>query len=327
MLAVPEKRRVVAGVAVDDRPGGFELAIKERDELRRQCRMVDDAVQLLERRGYAQVFFDAHAQADDRVPCLERGRQAVARRVGHRDAQAPLGDTDEVIEIAADFFRGDRSREDVVVAERRRCGREQRELDRPRLGEPVGEFFAAQLQVDRVPDRVERVADLFGIAVFLEREGNELPGPLSDADRRESLDAERGFDLGVDACVSQAAIDVSLFDQLANRRVSHRDLVVLRSARHRVLALQNVHGALLVVDATADESEIVLKIVDEPPQDFGECRDQIARSFDRAEIAVDLAEEVLVVHRNIPCLAAHRTKGGAVAPRGRVRNHFRGSIR
>ena len=91
----------VPGVDVHEAAVVLDLAVEERDEARRQPRLVDDAVQALDRAHDLEVALDRHAQARVDVAHLEGRRQAVARGVGDRDAEDAVGDRDEVEVVAA----------------------------------------------------------------------------------------------------------------------------------------------------------------------------------------------------------------------------------
>jgi hypothetical protein len=140
------------------------------------------------------------------------------------------------------------------------------------------------------------VADLLRVAVVFQGERDDLPARLADSDRREGVHPQSRLDLRVDTRVAETAVDVPLFDQFEDRWVGRGDPEVLRRAPRRILALEEVARSLLVVDPSADQAEVVLKIVDETPEDLGQRGQEVVGSLDRAEVALDLAEEVLVVH-------------------------------
>jgi len=255
-----------------------------------------DAIQPLDRRGDPEMILDPHPEADDRVPRLQGGGQAVSRGVGDRDAEPSRGNLDEVVKVAADLLRGDGSAVDVERPERgRRVGKEG-ELDLLHLRHPVLEVLLADFQVHDVADRVQRVDDLLRLDGGLQAERDDLAALLPDADRREDLDPDRLLDLAVDPGIRDVLEGEALLQDLPDRGVGDGDAEAERGPPGRVFLFEDVNVVAADVDPASDDPEIVLEVGNQAAQDRRQGRQEVLGVLERGEGLLELPEQVLVVH-------------------------------
>src|SRR5204862_6850523 len=110
-------------------PAGLQLTIEERHEFRRQPPAVNDVVELLDGAHDLEIAVRSHAQTHVNVADDQRGGKAVSRTVGNGKSENIVRDRDEVVEIAADDFGGNRPAPDVESRILRRAPRQDRVLE------------------------------------------------------------------------------------------------------------------------------------------------------------------------------------------------------
>src|SRR5262249_39818758 len=145
---------------------------------------------------------------------------AVAGGVGDGEAKHALGQHDEIVEIASDLFRRNRSAPEIEIAELGKLLGEELELDPLGLVDDVLEGLLPQLEVDRMADRRERDTQVLSDDAAAHRERDDPRGALADRDRGEAADADLLLDLPVEALVLRPHIDVAALGERLQRRVA-----------------------------------------------------------------------------------------------------------
>ncbi len=283
----------MARVDVHQVPVVLDLAVEERHEPGRQTRLVNDAVQALDRADDLEVALDSHAQARVHVADLEGRREAVAGGIGDGDAEDPVRDRDEVEVVASDQFGRRRVAGQLERSAPERPLRKDRHLDPPGFLEGRHVAVLPQLLVDRQAQDAERRHQ-----VVLGRRGVDRKRQdvlvVADRDRGEALRAETALELRVDTRSRQVHHGHALVHDALDRRVVLRDEEA-RGDRRNVAegADQLVAAVATDVESSAAHAEHFGELLDHGRGGLHDRRRRVGRLLDRLDRFLDLAEEEL----------------------------------
>ena len=138
----------MSAIDVDQIAFPIEFAVEQGNESTGHPAAMDDAVQAAGRGGDLFVFGLTHAHADDHVPGLKRGRQAVTRGVGDDDDKGVLVEGYDVVEISADDLGGDAARRQLEIARPGQVPGQNRRLNASCVLDNGHHLFFAQFLVD-----------------------------------------------------------------------------------------------------------------------------------------------------------------------------------
>ena len=291
-IGAEDEREIVAGVAVDEDAPCFELAIEQRNELRRQPAAMDDVIELLHRPDDLEIAIGRHAQPHVDVAHDERGRQAMPRSVSDCQAEDVVGDRDEVVEVSAHDLGRNSFPPDVEPRVLWHALRQDGLLNALRLDDEGLVAVRAQPLVDGVADEVEREEDVIAAQVRINIEPQDVRVVVPGRDRGETLRAELRLEDRVDARIVRLHDHDAVLEDQLDRLVVPRH----RNAERAVFAKAETANQLVavlvaqLVNASAGDPELVMEVRGDGLPDLLDREARRFRVFDLFERALDLGE-------------------------------------